>query len=156
MAGVIQNAGHICDIQNFDDFNGELTAYTKLILASRIRYGKHCPRMAQWIVKHKDTLALKETAFVSVSLVARKPEKTTATTNPYVRKFLKQTHWNPNSIGIFAGCVDYSKYKWLDKFMIKLIMRITKWPVHATQPIEYTQWDAVTQFATDFAGTQNG
>ena len=38
-------------------------------------------------------------------MVARKPEKNTPETNPYMKKFLKISNWKPNKLGVFAGKV---------------------------------------------------
>ncbi len=42
-------------------------------------------------------------------LVARKPEKNTPETNPYLKKFLKQISWQPMELAVFAGRIDYKK-----------------------------------------------
>ncbi len=62
---------------------------------------------------------------LSVNLVARKPEKRTPQTNSYTRKFLLNSPWQPQSCAVFAGALRYPRYSWYDRFMIRLIMKMT-------------------------------
>ena len=68
------------------------------------------------------TLNVKENAFFSVNVVARKPEKSAPETNPYLIKFLGKIKWKPKNLGVFAGKIEYPKYKFIDKYEIKFIM----------------------------------
>ena len=78
-----------------------------------------------------------------------KPEKNTPATNPYVQKFLSLSEWQPTKIAVFAGKIDYPKYNLLDKFMIRLIMWITKGPTDTNNVYEFTNWDDVDSFAKE-------
>ena len=84
-----------------------------------------------------------------MNVVARKPEKSTPKTNPYVIKFLNKIDWKPKIIGVFAGKIDYPKYKLIDKYSIKFIMWITKGPTDTSKTYEFTDWKAVEDFATN-------
>ena len=87
--------------------------------------------------------------FFSVNVVARKPEKNTAETNPYINKFLKISKWRPNKIKVFAGKVDYPNYNFFDKYIIKLIMFITNGPTDTSQSYEFTDWSKVDDFSKE-------
>ena len=91
----------------------------------------------------------KNNAFFSVNAVARKKNKNTKDTNPYVIKFLKRIKWKPNNIGVFAGKIDYPKYKFFDKYAIKFIMWITNGPTDTSQTYDFTDWKKVETFAKD-------
>ena len=52
----------------------------------------------------------------------------------------------PNEIGVFAGKIDYPKYNFLDKHMIRLIMWITKGPTDLEKTYEFTNWNDVVEF----------
>ncbi|WP_194972857.1 menaquinone-dependent protoporphyrinogen IX dehydrogenase [Aquiflexum lacus] len=135
---------------HIDFFSGELEEYGKIIIASSIRYGKHNEKIIKFIEENHEILNSKKAAFISVNLVARKPEKNNEITNPYVSKFLGGIFWKPSLVGVFAGMLDYSKYNFLDKLMIRLIMVITKGPIFPKSAIEYTDWKRVDAFAGDF------
>jgi menaquinone-dependent protoporphyrinogen oxidase len=83
--------------------------------------------------------------------VARKPEKRTPETNPYVRKFLDNISWKPSLIGIFAGKIDYPRYAFIDKTMIRFIMWMTGGPTDPTGTFEFTDWNAVDEFGRQIA-----
>ena len=121
--------------------------YDAIILGASIRYGKHQKSVFNFINKHKDLLETKKNAFFSVNVVARKSEKNSPNTNPYMKKFLKTSSWQPNKLGVFAGKVDYPSYKFFDKYIIRMIMWITKGPTDTSQSYEFTDWNVVENFA---------
>ncbi len=127
--------------------NENLSKYEKVIVGASIRYGKHKPELYEYISENCDHLIDTNASFFSVNVVARKPEKNTPLTNPYVQKFLSISQWHPSLIGVFAGKIDYPRYGVLDKFMIRLIMWITKGPTDTKNVYEFTNWDDVDSFA---------
>lgn len=137
-----------CKIVSIDEAKNEnLSKYEKVIVGASIRYGKHKPELYEYISENCDHLIDINASFFSVNVVARKPEKNTPLTNPYVQKFLSISQWHPSIIGVFAGKIDYPRYGVLDKFMIRLIMWITKGPTDTKNVYEFTNWDDVDSFA---------
>jgi len=134
------------ELISINDFSKEIHQYDKLILGSSIRYGVHNEKMIAFIQKHKEQLDAIKTVFFSVNLVARKPEKNTPKTNPYVIKFFKTIDWTPTMVEVFAGKLDYKKYSFFDRIMIQFIMWMTKGPTDTNTEIEYTNWDKVKEF----------
>ena len=127
----------------------DLSKFNKIVIGASIRYGRHSGDLYKFIKFNKDILERKETAFFSVNVVARKIEKSDPETNPYIKKFLKISNWKPRKIAVFAGKVDYPKYRFFDKYIIKLIMFITKGPTDTTQTYEFTNWSKVDAFAKE-------
>ena len=125
----------------------ELNLYDKIIIGASIRYGKHNPKLYKFIEKNIDVLKTNFTAFFTVNVVARKEGKNTPDTNPYMKKFLQLTNWQPNLLGVFAGKIDYPSYKFTDKQMIRLIMFITKGPTDTSGTYEFTNWKSVEEFS---------
>ena len=122
-------------------------SYAAVVLGASIRYGKHQPEVGDFITEHRAYLESTPSAFFSVNAVARKPEKQTPDTNPYVRKFLGTIPWKPQLVGIFAGKIDYPSYRFFDKHMIRFIMWMTKGPTDVNGCFEFTDWDSVDAFA---------
>ena len=85
-------------------------------------------------------------AYFSVNIVARKPGKDRPETNPYVRTFLRRARWRPRRVEVFAGRLDYPRYGVVDRFIIRLIMRMTGGPTRADTVVEYTDWQRVEAF----------
>ena len=125
----------------------DLNQFDKIIIGASIRYGKHKPELYEFIKKNVACLEAKENAFFSVNVVARKPEKNMPETNPYMQKFLESSPWIPKKLAVFAGKIDYPKYKFVDKHMIRLIMWITKGPTDIKNTYEFTDWNHVDEFS---------
>ena len=125
----------------------DLNQFDKIIIGASIRYGKHKPELYEFIKKNVACLEAKENAFFSVNVVARKPEKNMPETNPYMQKFLELSPWIPKKLAVFAGKIDYPKYKFVDKYMIRLIMWITKGPTDIKNTYEFTDWNQVDEFS---------
>ena len=129
--------------------NLDLSKFNKIIIGASIRYGRHSSDLYKFIKFNKNILERKKTAFFSVNVVARKIEKSNPETNPYIKKFLKISNWKPGKVAVFAGKVDYPNYRFFDKYIIKLIMFITKGPTDTTQSYEFTNWSKVDDFAKE-------
>ena len=142
--------GNFVELLSLEDAKKvDLCNFEKIIIGASIRYGKHSKELYKFINLNKNTLDQKKNAFFSVNVVARKPEKNTAETNPYINKFLKISKWKPNKIRVFAGKVDYPKYNFFDKYIIKFIMFITKGPTDTSQSYEFTDWSKVDDFSRE-------
>lgn len=123
-----------------------LKSFDKIILGASIRYGKHNPKVYAFIKKNSEILESKPNAFFSVNLVSRKPEKNQPETNPYLQRFLKKLPWQPSLLAVFAGKLDYQKYSFIDRMMIRMIMWMTKGPSDPKTNVVFTNWDEVDNF----------
>lgn len=125
----------------------DLAAFDKIVIGASIRYGKHNARVYEFIDSNINMLDKKPSAFFSVNVVARKHEKNQPETNPYLIKFLRQISWQPKELAVFAGKIDYQKYRILDRYMIMMIMWMTNGPTDPEANIEFTDWNQVNEFA---------
>ena len=71
-----------------------------------------------------------------------------------MRKFLTKTPWQPNLIDVFAGKLDYPRYTFFDRLMIRFIMLMTKGPTDPTAIVEFTDWQRVEAFARKVCALQ--
>ena len=85
-----------------------LHAADLVVIGASIRYGRHRPAVLQFIRTHRAKLAHKAALF-SVNLVARKPDRNSATRNPYLRKLIARSGWQPALSTAFAGRLDYPR-----------------------------------------------
>ena len=131
--------------------NYKLSDFNKIIIGASIRYGNHSKKLYKFVELNKDVLNQKQSVFFSVNVVARKPEKSTPDTNPYIKKFLKISNWKPKIIEVFAGKVDYPNYGFFDKYAIKFIMFLTNGPTDTSKSYEFTDWSRVDQFAKEIS-----
>ena len=130
----------------------EALAFDKIVIGASIRYGKHQKAVYEFIRNNRETLEQHPNALFSVNVVARKPEKNTPETNPYLQKFLKQIDWTPQTLGVFAGKLVYPDLGAFDRTMIRFIMWMTKGPTDPTGTYEFTNWDTVDEFGRTIAG----
>jgi menaquinone-dependent protoporphyrinogen oxidase len=155
LQGIVESEGHASTLMELTaDSEIDPGPFDRIVIGASIRYGKHRPDVARFIEQNKDHLTAKPSAFFSVNAVARKPEKQSPETNPYVRKFLKSITWKPPVIGIFAGKIDYPRYGFVDKTMIRFIMWITKGPTDPNGTFEFTNWDDVAAFGRKISAMQ--
>ena len=144
----IEQAGNRVSLLALDDAGAtELESFDKIVLGASIRYGKHRPQVFEFIKANLPVIDSKPNAFFTVNIVARKPEKNRPETNPYLKKFLQQSRWRPRLLDVFAGRLDYPRYRLFDRMMIRFIMLITKGPTDPTATIEFTDWQRVDAFA---------
>ena len=63
-----------------------------------------------------------------------------------MQKFFRQTAWQPKELAVFAGKLDYPRYRFIDRQLIRLIMLMTKGPTDSKAVIEFTDWQQVEAF----------
>ena len=143
----LQEKGLEPELTEIGSFEKKISDYDVLVIGASIRYGVHAKNVVAFMQENREDLEKIRTAFFSVNLVARKEEKNTFDSNPYVIKYLKQLGWQPEIVDVFAGRLDYKAYGFFDRLMIKLIMKMTKGPTKTEEPIEYTDWKRVRAFA---------
>ena len=128
----------------------EWSQYDRVLIGASIRYGHFHPALIKFVTQHRAELLQRVSGFFSVNLTARKADKCTPATNAYTRKFLEQSQWQPDCCAVFAGALRYPRYRWFDRVMIQLIMRMTGGETDTSKEVEYTDWNKVTVFAQDF------
>ena len=121
----------------------DLAAFGVLVLGASIRYGRHQREVQRFISQHHAALNRQPSVFFSVNAVARKPERRSLHTNPYVKRFLHGLAWQPQHVAILAGKIDYPSYGFLDRHMIRFIMRLTGGPTDIRSTTEFTDWTQV-------------
>ena len=148
MQAALEAAGHAVTVTEITDgLHCDLQPFDTVVIGASIRYGKHRPAVLRFIASHQHALEAKPSAFFSVNVVARKPGKDRADTNPYVRTLLRKTAWKPTLVGVFAGKIDYPRYGAFDRQVIRLIMWLTHGPTDPLGTTEFTNWQAVDAFA---------
>ena len=145
----IEQAGNRVSLLALDDAGTtELEPFDKIVLGASIRYGKHRPQVFEFIKANLPVIDRKPNAFFTVNIVARKPAKSCPETNPYMRKFLAQTPWRPGKLAVFAGRLDYPRYGFFDRQMIRFIMLLTHGPTDPATVVEFTDWQRVEEFGS--------
>ena len=131
----------IISIEDSADY--DLSDFEEIVIGASVRYGYHRKNVYEFIDQNIEKLEKLKTAFFSLNLTARKPEKSTPETNPYVIKFLKKVKWEPTVKEVFAGKLDYPSLDTLNKLAILFIMFITNGPKDTSKTYELTDWKKV-------------
>ena len=129
----------------------QLAAASVIVLVAAVRYGRHLPEADRFLAAYRSLESPPPLALASVNLTARKPAKTTATGNAYLRKTIARHRLSPALAVAFAGRLEYRRYGWLDRQIIRFIMLLTRGPTDPDTCIEYTSWQAVDEFAARIA-----
>ena len=144
---LIQNQNEVDLVSLVHVQNKNLSEYDMITVGASIRYGKHRQELFQFIKQNHTLLNAKQNAFFTVNALARKNNKNTPATNPYMKKFLKLSKWQPGILGVFGGKIDYPKYNFFDKRIIQFIMLITQGPTDVSKSYEFTNWKDVESFS---------
>ena len=118
----------------------------KVVVGASIRYGRHRREVYDFIRINRRSLDDRPCAFFSVNVVARKPGKERPDANPYMRSFSRKTTWRPVLLAVFAGKIDYQRYSFFDRQLIRLIMWLTHGPTDPHACVEFTDWASVDAF----------
>ena len=132
----------------------EIAGASVIVLVAAVRYGKHLPQADRFLSVYRAAQSPPPLALASVNLTARKPAKTTATGNAYLRKTIARHHLTPAVAVAFAGRLDYPRYSWSDRQIIRFIKLLTGGPTDPSTSVEYTSWPAVEAFADRIAELQ--
>ena len=139
---------HIIEMNEINnDEKVKFYIYDFIIIGASIRYGTYRKSFLKFINENHIELQNSKTAFFSVNIVARKKDKNSINTNPYIKKFFKLSKWKPNIVEVFAGKLDYPKYNFFNKNIIKFIMWVSNGPTQTDIVVEFTNWNDVEKFA---------
>ena len=141
----LEAQSHHLTLAEIDDGSAiDIRPFDKVVIGASIRYGGYRRHLHRFVSQNAPLLAVKPSAFFSVNLEARKPGRDTPETNPYVRRFLAGASWRPMRVAVFAGRLDYTRYGFWDRHMVRLIMRATGGPTEGDT--EFTDWSRVESF----------
>jgi menaquinone-dependent protoporphyrinogen oxidase len=124
-----------------------LDAHSCAIVA--VRYGRVLPEAAEFLALYTSREHAPPLALAVVNLVARDKSRRTPQTNPYLRKTLARYGLRPALATAFAGRLNYPKYGFFDRQIIRLIMAMTGGVADGYSDIDYTDWVQVDDFAAE-------
>jgi menaquinone-dependent protoporphyrinogen oxidase len=143
----LEGQGHAVTLAALGDTApADVTSHDKVVIGASIRYGKHRQEVYDFIRINQRALEDRPSAFFSVNVVARKPGKDSPETNPYMKVFRRKSAWQPALLAVFAGKIEYPRYGFIDRQMIRFIMWLTHGPTGAQDCVEFTNWANVDAF----------
>ena len=129
--------------------------YDVVIVGASIHAGKEQLGIRDFVTANREALAGLPTAYFQVSLSAA-ADQTAEQAAEYVENFIEATGWQPDRIAQFGGALRFSEYGFLKRFMVKQVVK-REWPeLDTSQDAEFTDWQAVQNFAADVAAFAEG
>jgi menaquinone-dependent protoporphyrinogen oxidase len=125
-----------------------------VLVAGSVHRGSHQPEVVEFVRRHRHRIQEVPSAFVSVSLTAAddKDEELAAETRRMVDEFVEDTGWTPGRTATVAGAFQFSKYRPFERLVMRLIARRHGTEIDPWEDLDLTDWNAVEQFAQQFAG----
>jgi menaquinone-dependent protoporphyrinogen oxidase len=149
VASVLRDGGAAVDVTRVETAPSS-DGYDGVVVGDPIHVQHHSRAMTKWLRDHADTLRDRPTALFQVSMVSANPdEEHAAAAHVLVQKLLDDTGFDPDVVGMFAGALAYTQYGWFTKRVMRSIVKREGGETDTSRDYEYTDWDAVDQFARD-------
>jgi menaquinone-dependent protoporphyrinogen oxidase len=126
-----------------------LDDYDAVVVAASIIRGRHQRYIREFARRHHEHLNRMRSAFVSVSGSA---QGSWERARRYIHEFVQQTGWNPRFPASFAGCMAYTRYGRVLRWITKLVSKRRGGPTDTSRDHEFTDWQAVERYAELLAG----
>lgn len=126
------------------------------VVGASVHCGHLPAELYRFASAYRNLLEKRDSAFFCINLTARKPGKDTPEGSVYMRRFLKKSPWRPQRLAVFAGALRYTQYNWLERALIRFIMRLTGGPTDTTRDVEFTDWERVLATARLWCVQQTG
>lgn len=138
-----------CDLQtDFDIF-----PFDAAIIAGSVHQFQHQTELVDFIIKHKNWLSGKLTAFISVSL-SEAFDDNREEAQLYIDQFIDETGWTPQLTLSLAGSLRYKEYDFMRRWVMKFMAGAKGAPTDTSKDHEYTDWDKLYAFLDEFAQSE--
>jgi len=123
-----------------------------VVMAGSVRMGKFQRPLVAFAREHRDVLSKVPTAFLAVCLsAARQTPAARREVQKTIARFIDETRVAPGSILPVAGALLYTEYTFFTKLALLLISKMAGGDTDTSRDYEYTDWNAVSDFARSFA-----
>ncbi len=121
-----------------------------VIVGDSIHAVHHSKALTRYLGDHVAVLNKVPAALFQVSLTSANPDaEHAATAQGLVQELLDRTGFDPDLVGLFAGALVYTRYGWFKRRVMRTISRREGGDTDTTRDYDYTDWQAVEQFAQD-------
>ncbi len=129
----------------------DLGRFQAVFVGSPIHAEGYLKPVVQFVRQHRAELDRIPTLFFSVGLaVLSKTSDGRAETMKIVDRLIASTGWHPRRIELVAGALLYTRYNFLVRLVLRRISGKEGGDTDTSRDYEYTDWNAVDQFAHDF------
>jgi len=131
-----------------------VTDYDAYVLAGSLHMSEHQASLVHFVKDNVSAMRKRPSALVSSSLTAViHDEKHMKDAQDCIDTFTKQTGLRPTVATPVAGALQYTKYDWMKRMLMKKISQKEGGDTDTTRDFEYTDWDALKKFVEGFLAT---
>ena len=117
-----------------------------MVIGASIRYGHFHPALVRF-VKSTRRCSTNCPARFTRSIWLRVKPRSVRRRPTAIRASFTQLTVAASPVRGFAGALRYPRYRWYDRFMIRLIMKMTGGETDTRKEVVYTDWSQVASFA---------
>ena len=131
-------------------------SYSTACIAASVHIGHHEPEMITFVKNHRHDLERLSAAFLSVTLSEagaedhtqplERRQQSAADAHRMVEVFVEESGWRPAHALCVAGALNYSRYNFFIKLVMKHIARKAGAPTDTSRDYEFTDWSALDAF----------
>jgi len=145
---VMRDAGLVVAERRIDAAPSDLSHYDAIVVGGSLHNGSHQSELADWVRDHRHVIAVRPSAFFSVSLsAAEDSERTRAAVRECIDRFVEDTGWDPDVSAPLAGALQYTRYDLPTRLFMQALMFKGGHPTDTSRDHEMTDWDRVDEFA---------
>jgi amino acid transporter/menaquinone-dependent protoporphyrinogen IX oxidase len=149
VATVLRDDAFDVEVHDVGDAPGP-EGFDGVVVGDSIHVGRHSRQLRHYLAEHRVALEPVPTALFQVSMTsAHSDAEHTATAQKLVHDLVEGTSCDPDLVGLFAGALVYTQYGWMKRRIMRSIARKEGNDTDTTRDHEYTDWEAVEQFARD-------
>jgi menaquinone-dependent protoporphyrinogen oxidase len=159
IAEIIQHLGHQATTLSAKNLPAgfSLDNFDAAIIGGPIHMGRYPGYLTSFVTVYRDRLNRLPSALFTVCMaIHSQHEKSRLEALHYGEKFMARTGWRPTLSRVFAGAVRYTQYNLITRFIMKMIARKEGGSTDTSRDHEYTDWQAVEQFAVEFIDSLAG
>jgi menaquinone-dependent protoporphyrinogen oxidase len=126
--------------------------YDGVVVGDAIRAQHHSRALRRYLRERHDALASRPLGLFQLSLTSANDDaEHTATAQRMADELIAEVDLHPDVVALLAGRLAYSQYGWFTRRLMRWISRREGGDTDMNHDHEYTNWEAVEQFADEFA-----
>ena len=152
MEAILKDDGHEVTVADASETPPSPSSYDAVIIGASVHIHKYQSAVIHYINRHIADLNKIPSAFFSVCLaVASDMEEEHQEARKITNDFLERIGWKPLMTTQIAGALKYTQYDFFTRLVMKRIAKREGRTTDTSKDHEYTDWDAVREFAAEFA-----
>lgn len=125
--------------------------YDAILVGASVHQSRHQRYVYRWVRAHRRALEDAHAGFFQISLVSAIVEAASQRrASELAERMTAKTGWKPERVGLFAGALAYTQYRFLTRLAMLAIARLRKLDIDTSKDHEYTDWARVRAWSEEF------